>query len=281
MLKIKKIYVDSRFKTADSKSHTDFYYDLANTYDMPNNTSFYIDDVNIPNAWYSIEENVNNKMYLRWLDPATKTYTDRIIKLPSKIYNGDDFVAALNVLLGNMPTNGAPARHFTAEYDPTKNHLNLNTIDVEYYKILSDDELKSPNLNWRGTENIEPNDLCSLNEVLKNYGNTTVWNYLVNYVSGFLDFSHYNNIYMSSDIGCYQTLSPIKELTVVRKIPVTVSNGFVINDRQVSQHDTLDCSRKCLSMPYFRFHDAYGKTINLNGCHVSFSIVFSSIKEDI
>ena len=73
-------------------------------------------------------------------------------------------------------------------------------------------------------------------------------------------------------MGTYQTLSPINNNNVVRKVPVSVGNGFVINDRQVSQHDTLDCSRACLSIS-FKFHAAFGQTINLNGCHVSFSIV--------
>jgi len=120
-----------------------------------------------------------------------------------------------------------------------------------------------------------------MNEVIKQYGTTISYDSQHEYVSGYLDFSHYNNIYMSSNIGSYQTLSPAKGLTTIRKIPVNVPNGSVINDRQVSQHDTLDCSRKCLCMLNFRFHDAYGRTINLNGCHVSFSIVFSSIREDV
>ena len=60
-------------------------------------------------------------------------------------------------------------------------------------------------------------------------------------------------------MGTYQTLSPLKDNNVVRKVPVSVGNGFVINDRQVSQHDTLDCSRACLSIISFKFHDAFGQ----------------------
>ena len=95
MLKIKKIYVDARWKTADSKSHTYFCYDLGNTYDMPENTSFYIDDINIPNSWYSIEENVNNNNCLAWREePVTNSETFSIISLPSNIYDGDEFIKA-------------------------------------------------------------------------------------------------------------------------------------------------------------------------------------------
>ena len=67
MLPVKKIYIDSKFKTADSKSHTDFYVDLGTSFFMPQGTSYYVEDVNIPNSWFSIEEGMNNKLYVRYL----------------------------------------------------------------------------------------------------------------------------------------------------------------------------------------------------------------------
>jgi len=123
MLPVKKIYVDSRWKTSDSKSHTDFNYDLGRSYDMPVNTSFYIDDVNIPNSWYSIEWDVNNRMYLAWIDPQSQTEVFSIIQLPSKIYNGDEFVIALNVALDAETityANNVQFKHVHATYDVTK-----------------------------------------------------------------------------------------------------------------------------------------------------------------
>jgi hypothetical protein len=65
MLPFKKIYIDSRFKTSDSASHTDFKYDLGMSVNMPDGAHFYVDDVNIPNSWYSIEKGMNSKMYIR------------------------------------------------------------------------------------------------------------------------------------------------------------------------------------------------------------------------
>ena len=50
MLPVKKIYIDSRFKTDDSASHTDFKYDLGTTFNMPEGTNYSVDDVNIPNS---------------------------------------------------------------------------------------------------------------------------------------------------------------------------------------------------------------------------------------
>ena len=48
MLPIKKIYIDSRFKSSDSASNSDFKIDLPITLLMQEDTDFYIDDVCIP-----------------------------------------------------------------------------------------------------------------------------------------------------------------------------------------------------------------------------------------
>ena len=65
------------------------------------------------------------------------------------------------------------------------------------------------------------------------------------YYSGLLDLFRYNNIYISSNIGGYQTLGPKKlQRTIVRKVPVTAGSGMVINDRVTGKHEILDCSKK-------------------------------------
>ena len=51
MLPIKKIYIDTRFKSSDSRSDSDFKIDLPTTLLMPEDNGFYIDDVCIPHTW--------------------------------------------------------------------------------------------------------------------------------------------------------------------------------------------------------------------------------------
>ena len=80
-LTYKKIYVDSKFMTLDSKSTSDFMIELPETLHFDNNTSvFYVDDVSICHSWWTVEENLNNKLYMlyRWLDtdyPIISTIT--------------------------------------------------------------------------------------------------------------------------------------------------------------------------------------------------------------
>ena len=67
----------------------------------------------------------------------------------------------------------ATVRHVYSTFDPSKNSLTLNTHDGNYFKVLSDDEHKSPTLNWTGID-FAVNDPGSLDEALNNYGETNL-----------------------------------------------------------------------------------------------------------
>ena len=51
MLPIKKIYVDSRHKTEDSISDSNFKFPLPFVLTMPHNATFFISDICIPHIW--------------------------------------------------------------------------------------------------------------------------------------------------------------------------------------------------------------------------------------
>ena len=62
MDKIKKAYVDSRFRTRDSNSDSDFMFELKEPLDIPDNTVCYVDGISIPRTWRTIESH-NNKFF--------------------------------------------------------------------------------------------------------------------------------------------------------------------------------------------------------------------------
>ncbi len=59
MLPIKKFYIDSRFKTSSSETHSNFTIDFPMTLLMPEDTGLYIEDVCIPHSWYPINAGNN------------------------------------------------------------------------------------------------------------------------------------------------------------------------------------------------------------------------------
>lgn len=179
---------------------------------------------------------------------------------------------------------------FTVTYDVNKNSLNIESETATYWNVFSDADLRNPITQW-GTTNAklglppvtiaDLNHIGSVNDIIQNYGVTQGCNDLFPYASGYLNFLRYNNIYISSNLGSYQILGPRPgQRDIVRKVPVTAGSGLVINSRVVSKHDILDCAKICMSTLEFRFQDMYGNTINLNGNHVSFSLVFTTMSED-
>ena len=55
MDKIKKAYVDSRFRTRDSNSDSDFKFEVKEPLGLPDNIVCYVDDISIPHTWRTIE----------------------------------------------------------------------------------------------------------------------------------------------------------------------------------------------------------------------------------
>ena len=63
MLDIKKVYIDTRFKTPDSKSDSDFFIELPRSLNVPEDTICYLTDIVIPVSWSTVDAR-NNNLYL-------------------------------------------------------------------------------------------------------------------------------------------------------------------------------------------------------------------------
>ena len=115
MLPIKKIYIDSRHKTADSASHSDFSVDLPTTYLMPDDTGFYVEDICLPIAWYTIEY-LKNDVFIFQFNGSTKSGV-----IPPGNYSTQEFAAILQKTM-----------YLAIGYDTT--WTAANPWSVQYYK---------------------------------------------------------------------------------------------------------------------------------------------------
>ena len=145
LLPIKKIYCDSKFRRFDSKSTSDFKIDLPQTIKLPDNCVCYIDDVSIPRTWYTVEENVNDKLYFR-LTQSASIYYDHIITLDSKDYNGVQFASEVQ----NKITAATAGAVTLCSYDgqgTKKMSVSVNNQDIQFF---ADAELVKLNSLWVG-----------------------------------------------------------------------------------------------------------------------------------
>ena len=89
MLEVTKISIYTRFKTADSRSDSDFTIELPKTINIPEDTICYINDIVLPVSWTTIDER-NNKLYYSISHYVNGKYDTSYWILPSDLrnYNG-------------------------------------------------------------------------------------------------------------------------------------------------------------------------------------------------
>ena len=268
MLPIKKIYIDSRCKSSDSISDSDFQIDLPTTFLMPEDTGFYIDDVCIPHTWYPIEEDVNN-----WLICRISNYAVPLnIQIPEGNYSVKDL--GLAIVSGMNYAVGLGEVFLESVYDARRNTITIKPAAAHpsvQFLIWTDEQLELQGSPYAGKT---INSILK-NDVQKQFNNTP-------FVTGYVDMYPLRNIYMtSSGLGNFNTMTITGNRNVIKKIPVSAAHGEIIFDQVVAGMDYLDCSRQTLSRISFKLIDIYGTVIDLHDNHISFSIVFPGFKTEV
>jgi len=270
MLPIKKVYVDTKYKTKDSKSNANFKFQLPQTMYMPDNTVFYVDDVAIPHSWYTVED-FNKKLYLR-VHVSANGRDDHILQLTQQVYNGQTLA---NEIQAKITETGYSA---TATYNAAKQTISI-ALGSFSFQLLTDDELQSPLPAWSGTS-YDKNNLQSANELIKNTENSSTINTLANPLVTYIDLQPVRNIYISSpNVGSFNTIGP-RGQTPIKKIPVTADFNQMIFDNTLISNEFLDCSKQTLRTLEFRLTNVDGVEIPFHGSNLSFSLVFDKLDKN-
>ena len=199
MDQVKKVYIDSRYKSKDSTSNSDFKFEVKEELVLPDNTVCYIDDISIPHSWYTIED-FNNKLYIQ------RTYggmviDGTVITIPIGNYNASRLASTINDLVQKRyTTEFYPDDEMTCTYDNARGTIKITA--TFNFQILSDFRAMALTLGygnsfvWVDSDNndtsIDVNNLCSINELLRNYEYDP--NFGTTYESGFIDLLNVHNI---------------------------------------------------------------------------------------
>ena len=128
---------------------------------------------------------------------------------------------------------------------------------------------------------VDNNNIQYINGVLRNSNSITVnleTEYYRSYESGFIDLLNVHNVYLHCpNLGHFNSIGVRGENTIIKKVPVSSSFGYLIIDSVVAPHDKIDVSRQLIKTIQFSLRDVYGSVINLHGAAISFSLVFVTI----
>jgi hypothetical protein len=167
MLPIKKLYIDSRYKTADSVSDSNF--ELPQSIHMPHNPVFYVTDLCIPNVWRTVETGVNDKIYISIGYPSQLPallalgvidhWTDSVGTLAPGYYAASDFANVLKTALTQLNSG------FNVVYNTNQQTLtiSLTTNSLLAFRIYTDYEVQT----YQGTS-----DPQSIHEIIQNIQQT-------------------------------------------------------------------------------------------------------------
>jgi hypothetical protein len=276
-LKFRKIHVDSRLRSSGTSNN--FEYSLAETFDTPEGTVCYVDNVVLPHSWSSIDT-TNNWLYIAERVGAgpSYTYTVRKLELTTGNFSGTTYRTALLTALNHNTPTGVPAS-YTALYILTTNKVIIASPDTDNVKFhfLTDDELKiynnSPNI-------VNKNENRSGNGVLRNReggssSSADGYEYYTDWTSGFLDLLSHHSVYISSSLASFNTLGPMGQSDIVCKVPVNSSYGSTIHHSVSSAQDFIEVGHRTITSISFSILDAYSRPINLEGASWSLSLVFA------
>ena len=287
MLPVKKIYIDSRYKTQDSISNANFKIQLNENLKFPDNCGFFITDNCIPNTFKTVERGINNTLYIRFdIYPESITYF-KTITIPPKNYTRATLATELEKLF-----NAAIDTYSTTIWDfKYLYELNTNTLTITgnleqgrdlrmAWELYSDDTLKTYK-NWTGPP-YDPNNLHSFNANIQNLKTQRFTNLNKSYICNFLDLHSMKNIYLNSTMANYESINPEGyPSNITKKIPLTTDYGYLLVDNLMTLNDYLSCSNRTFSQLEFKFTNTAGNVIPIYGMNISFTIIFVKLSDSI
>ena len=101
MGEFRRVVIDSRYKTADSESDSDFFVDLVYPMFIPKGSLVYVDAVSLSHSWPSVQKDINDKVYVleQVGSPGSVSEFERIAVLTPGTYNSVQLAAELQTQL--------------------------------------------------------------------------------------------------------------------------------------------------------------------------------------
>ena len=275
---LKKIYVDSRYKTSNSNNESDFSIELPRSFNVPDGVVAHIDDIVIPACWTTVDERNPNCYFgiFVGVDSAELSFT-----IPTKNYDGIEFATVLAQKF-NAAIAAPQYANFvvSATYDLLQNILVISLTDSRSasaktlapvtIQIRTDEVLQNPPAGSGITQRSNPR---TINTILRTTVDTritesTPWRC-------FLDLHPTRNLYLcSAALASYDTVSNFGNDTIIKKIPCAAGFNKLLVQMSGSTLDGLNVSKRSLRYIDFKLVDTNNHIVPLQGNHFSFSIVF-------
>ena len=270
-----KVFVDSEQRLPQSNSSSDFVIELNEVLETFPNTVMYVMDEVIPQSYYTTPEGFYQYFYIVIYNTSDLSVVQNVrIDLANEVYFASQLVGVITTLL-NTATNGIQADLFSSSYNSDTRRMTLICSNNNYsFKIPTDTELKETTVY----EGATIDDPISINKLLGNYEVKAPTNNT--WESGQMSLIPFNSVYiLCSELSDYHYSAPSSySNAIVKKINMMFNvGGVTVNSNAPLLNDYIDVSNRSFKRLRFRITDARGKTIDLHGHPISFSLLFVNL----
>jgi hypothetical protein len=200
---------------------------------------------------------------------------DYLVRLEPKTYDIYTLSAALEKVM-NVATNAVRVDAFSVTPDANAGTITLGVDGTTTFTIYNDNDLSTRvNGLWDG-DFYSPQNPMSINTVLRINGRAlSVYNANRFYVTGFVDLQPLHSLYLASNrLSTYSNLGPASQRNILKKILISTDFGEVNTSMGAWHDDKVNVGGLNLKLLDFQLRDAYGNIIDLNGAHITFSLLF-------
>ena len=278
-LTYKKIFIDSKYRTEQSTSSSDFSIELNENLELPDDTSLYVTDISIPAVWKTTEVGFYEYMYVMVFNGDTLVENFRHY-LGNKIYFAEqlcfDIVEGMNINTTDLSAGGI----FVYSYSSATRTIEIKVKDGLPYtiKIPTDTELGNyVNGVWdTGQSNYDNRKPVSINNLLSNFVPT---NPIATWTSSYLNLVPFRYVFITSNaLSDYHYSAPNSySSSIIKKVLCTEQLGGIINDNQAPHHeDFINVGGRNLKRLDFKITDESGTVMNLYDIPVQFALLLAT-----
>jgi hypothetical protein len=272
-----KLYVDSRFRkdTGGSNSDSEFTIELPHPIQVKGKA--FVDTILVPNSFYVIRAGENDRLHIR---ENASTY--RICTIAQGQYNA---ITLKDAVLVALQTGKTISGAYTVTYDIPTNKLIIGTLDATAaFHIYPTTWLKANWGTWNtnsfagGGPTIDPTNLMDAGSVTGFATGASIMsgNVSTNVTApDVVNTQPYHQLFLRSSLGNgYDAIGPDGSSDICRRIVCQVPLNDIIIDQHGLSHDSVTIGSREISSLSFTLTDCFGKVVNTNGHHISFSIMF-------
>ena len=271
---VNKIYIDSRFKTKESISDSNFSVDLPESVELGEGTGCVVTDITIPHTWYNISTN-NNRFFFRVVREGPPIV---IIDVGLTITPQNYDIFQLGQALEETMNAAMAGPVFDVTVDAQAGTLIIALLPANTGVEFLDDDTLATRVNGSWTGPIyDTTNIKSMNSVLRINGlprQQRVRDNAGPFVTGVIDLLPLHSLFLTSTkISNYSSLSVNGSRNTLKKMVITTGFGQINTYDLVFPEEAVDVSGLTLKLLDFQLRDSFGNIVDLNGAHITFSLL--------